>query len=243
MRNKEYHNIRAIFNREMLTTFNSPMALIFFFVFAATSSYFFTSPFFVIGQSDLRGLFSIIPLLYLILIPAITMSMISRDWNLGTLEIMTTLPITDYEYVLGKFFSAITLVITSLSFTIVHVITIYRFGTEIDTGAIICGYFGLILLGAFYSSIGIFASSLTDNQVYALLLSFGIVLLFFMMDKVLIFVPSATLSGIMQYMSVDFHLSNISRGVLDTRNIIYFLSMCFVFVNLSVRALESRQWR
>jgi len=159
------------------------------------------------------------------------------------MEIMTTLPITDYEYVLGKFFSAITLVITSLSFTIVHVITIYRFGTEIDTGAIICGYFGLILLGAFYSSIGIFASSLTDNQVYALLLSFGIVLLFFMMDKVLIFVPSATLSGIMQYMSVDFHLSNISRGVLDTRNIIYFLSMCFVFVNLSVRALESRQWR
>lgn len=243
MRNKNYHNIKAIFNREILTTFNSPMALIFFFVFAATSSYFFTSPFFIIGQSDLRGLFSVIPLLYLILIPAITMSMISRDWNLGTMEIMKTLPITDYEYVLGKFFSAILLVITSLSFTLIHVITVYRFGTEIDTGAIICGYFGLILLGAFYASIGIFASSLTDNQVYALLLSFGIVLLFFMMDKVLIFVPSATLSGFLQYMSVDFHLSNISRGVLDTRNIIYFLSMCFLFVNLSVRALESRQWR
>jgi ABC-2 type transport system permease protein len=243
MRNKNYHNIKAIFNREILTTFNSPMALIFFFVFAATSSYFFTSPFFIIGQSDLRGLFSVIPLLYLILIPAITMSMISRDWNLGTMEIMKTLPVTDYEYVLGKFFSAILLIITSLSFTLIHVITVYRFGTEIDTGAIICGYFGLILLGAFYASIGIFASSLTDNQVYALLLSFGIVLLFFMMDKVLIFVPSATLSGFLQYMSVDFHLSNISRGVLDTRNIIYFLSMCFLFVNLSVRALESRQWR
>jgi len=74
-------------------------------------------------------------------------------------------------------------------------------------------------------------------------LSFGIVLMFFMMDKILIFVPSATLSGLMQYMSVDFHLSNISRGVLDTRNIIYFLSMCFLFLNLTVRALESRQWR
>ena len=75
------------------------------------------------------------------------------------------------------------------------------------------------------------------------MLSFGIILIFFMMDKVLIFVPSATLSSIMQYMSVDFHLSNISRGVIDTRNIIYFLSMSMLFVNLSVRALESRQWR
>ena len=179
MRNREYHNIKAIFNREILTAFNSPMALIFFFVFAVTSSYFFTSPFFLIGQSDLRGLFSIIPLLYLIIIPAITMNMISRDWNLGTMEIMTTLPITDYEYVLGKFFSAVILVITSLAFTLIHAITVFRFGTEIDAGAILCGYFGLILLGAFYSSIGIFASSLTDNQVYALLLSFGIVLMFF----------------------------------------------------------------
>ena len=171
------------------------------------------------------------------------MGMVSRDWNIGTMEIMTTLPITDYEYIIGKFLSAITIILTSLAFTIVHVLTVYKFGTEIDTGAIICGYFGLILLGTFYSSIGIFASSLTDNQVYALLTSFGIVLLFFMMDKVLIFVPSPTLAGLMQYMSVDFHLSNISRGVLDTRNIIYFLSMSFLFINLSVRSLESRRWR
>jgi|TARA_B000000557_G_scaffold264750_1_gene271474 ABC-2 type transport system permease protein len=243
MRNREYHNIKAIYNREMLTTFSSPMALIFFFVFAVTCGYFFTSPFFLVGQSELRGLFSIIPLLYLILVPAITMNMVSRDWNLGTMEIMTTLPITDYEYIIGKFMASVMLVITSLFFTVVHVITVYRFGTEIDTGAIICGYFGLILLGAFYSSVGIFASSLFDNNVQALMLSFGIVLIFFMMDKVLIFVPSALLSSIMQYMSVDFHLSNISRGVIDTRNIIYFISMSALFLNLSVRALESRQWR
>ena len=171
------------------------------------------------------------------------MNMVSRDWNLGTMEIMTTLPITDYEYILGKFIAAITLVITSLSFTIVHLFTVYRFGTEIDTGAILCGYFGLILLGAFYSAIGIFASSLFENNVQALMLSFGIIFVFFMMDKVLIFVPSASLSSIMQYMSVEFHLSNISRGVLDTRNIIYFISMSYLFVNLSVRSLESRQWR
>jgi len=243
MRNNEYHNIKAIYYREIQTAFNSPMAYIFLFVFAVVSGYFFTSPFFLIGQSDLRGLFSIIPLLYIILIPAITMGMVSRDWNIGTMEIMTTLPITDYEYIIGKFLSAITIILTSLAFTIVHVLTVYRFGTEIDTGAIICGYFGLILLGTFYSSIGIFASSLTDNQVYALLTSFSIVLLFFMMDKVLIFVPSPTIAGLMQYMSVDFHLSNISRGVLDTRNIIYFLSMSFLFMNLSVRSLESRRWR
>ena len=243
MRNREYHNIKAIFNREILSTFSSPMAIIFFFVFTVTCGYFFTSPFFLIGQSELRGMFSIIPLLYIILIPAITMNMVSRDWNLGTMEIMTTLPITDYEYILGKFSAAVILVVTSLSFTIVHLITVYRFGTEIDTGAIICGYFGLILLGAFYSSIGVFASSIFENNVQALMLSFGIILVFFMMDKVLIFVPSATLSSIMQYMSVDFHLSNISRGVIDTRNIIYFLSMSMLFVNLSVRALESRQWR
>ena len=243
MRNKNYHNIKAIFNREILTTFNSPMALIFFFVFAATSSYFFTSPFFIIGQSDLRGLFSVIPLLYLILIPAITMSMISRDWNLGTMEIMKTLPITDYEYVLGKFFSAILLVITSLSFTLIHVITVYRFGTEIDTGAIICGYFGLILLGAFYASIGIFASSISSDQIVAFIIGVFLVLVFYLMDKTILIFTPPFMASFIQYLAVDYHLTNISRGVIDSRNIIYFFSIISFFLFMTIRLLESRKWK
>jgi ABC-2 type transport system permease protein len=99
-----------------------------------------------------------------------------------------------------------------------------------------------MLLGAFYSSIGLFASSVTENQVVAFIIAISVVIVFYLLDKILIFTPAA-LTGILQYISVEYHLSNISRGVVDSRNIIYFLSMIWMFLSLTIRVVEIRKWR
>ncbi len=235
-------NITAIYLRELRSFFNSPMAYIFLVIFSLINGYFFTNTFFLINQSDLRSLFGIIPLVYLFFVPAVTMGLLAWEKNAGTIEVVSTLPIRDYEFVIGKYLAGFSLILVSLIFTVVHLITLMSVGTNIDYGALFCGYFGIIMLGAFYSAIGTFASSLTDNQVVAFIIGIAIVIVFFLMDKVLLFVP-AGLTGIIQYISVEYHLSSISRGVIDTRNIVYFLSMIWLFLSLTVRVVEMRKWR
>tara|TARA_B100000131_G_C18087503_1_gene600793 strand:- start:123 stop:836 length:714 start_codon:yes stop_codon:yes gene_type:complete len=234
-------NLKAIYFKEMKSYFNSPMAYIFLVIFAIINGYFFTRTFFLFNQSDMRSLFNIVPLVYLFFIPAITMSLIAREKNLGTMEVMSTLPLRDVDFVLGKFLSALSLVLIGLFVTLIHFFTLVQVGTNIDYGAVFTGYLGLALVGAVYSSIGTFASSITDNQVIAFIIGIFIVIIFFLMDKMLIFVP-ISISGIIQYLSIDYHLSNISRGVIDTRNIIYFGSVIGFFLFSTVRVLETRKW-
>mgnify|MGYP001414150560 CR=1 FL=1 len=236
------HNIKAVYLKEMKTYFNSPMAYIFLVIFAIINGYFFTQTFFLFNQSDMRSLFNIIPLVYLFFIPAVTMSLIARENNLGTMEVISTLPLKDIDFVLGKFFAALSLVISGLAITLIHLITLAQVGTNVDYGAIFTGYLGLALVGAVYSSVGTFASSITDNQVVAFIIGIFIVLIFFLMDKMLMFVP-IYLTGFIQYLSVDFHLSNISRGVIDSRNLVYFASVIGFFLFMTVCNLEIRKWK
>ncbi len=235
-------NIAAIYSKELRSYFNGPMAYIFLVLFALLNGYFFTATFFVMGQSDLRALFGVVPLVYLFFVPAISMGLISREKSLGTMEVIATLPITDIEFVVGKYLSAVTLIATALVFTFVHLVTLMSVGINVDYGAVAMGYFGLILVGAFYAAIGTFASSLTDNQVVSLIVAIVVVIGFFLMDKLLLFVPSG-IAGVAQYLSVDYHLSNISRGVVDSRNLVYFGSAIWLFLALSIRVLEMRKWR
>jgi len=228
--------------RELRSYFNSPMAYIFLVVFAVVNGYFFTNTFFLFDQSNMRALFNIIPLVYLFFIPAVTMSLIAREKNIGTMEVMATLPINDIDFVIGKFLSALSLIIIGLGITLIHFFTLMNVGTNIDYGAVFTGYLGLIMLGAVYAAVGTFASSITDNQVISFIIGVFVVLVFFLMDKMLLFVPGS-LSGLIQYLSVDFHLSNISRGVIDSRNIIYFASLVGFFLFMTVRVLEIRKWR
>jgi len=236
------HNIKAIYQRELKTIFNSPMGYIFLVIFAMLSGYFFTNTFFLINQSDMRSLFGIVPLVFLFFIPAVTMGLIAKEKSVGTIEVMSTLPIKDTEFVLGKYLAGLTLILIGLAFTLVHFITLIYVGTNIDYGAVLCGYFGLALLGAFYAAIGIFSSSISDNQVVSFIVGIAIVITFFLMDKMLIFMPSG-ITGLLQYISVDFHLNNISRGVVDSRNLIYFGTMIWLFLALAVRTIEMRKWR
>ena len=227
--------------KELKSFFNSPMAYIFLVVFALVSGYFFTNTFFLYNQSDMRSLFGIVPLVYLFFIPAVSMGLLSQEKSLGTIEIISTLPIRERDIVLGKYLAGLTLILIALSSTVIHYITLIQVGTTIDHGAVFTGYLGLALLGGVYTAVGIFASSITENQVIAFIVGIAIVLTFFLMDKLLIFVPSG-LSGIIQYLSTEFHLSNISRGVIDTRNLIYFGSIIGFFLFMTIRILESRKW-
>ncbi len=218
------------------------MAYIFLVIFAVINGYFFTRTFFLFNQSDMRSLFNIIPLVYLFFIPAVTMSLIAREKTQGTMEVISTLPLKDIDFVAGKFLAAFSLVVTGLLVTLIHFFTLSQVGTNVDYGAVFTGYLGLALAGAVYSSVGTFASSITDNQVVAFIIGIFIVLVFFLMDKMLMFVP-VYLTGIIQYLSVDYHLSNISRGVIDSRNLIYFASVVGFFLFMTVRILEIRKWR
>ena len=236
------HNIKAVYFKEMKAYFNSPMAYIFLVVFAIITGYFFTRTFFLFNQSDMRSLFNIIPLVYLFFIPAITMGLIAREKNIGTMEVISTLPLNDFDFVIGKFLSAFSLVMSGLLITLVHFFTLTYVGTNIDIGAVFTGYLGLALVGAVYSAVGTFASSITDNQVVAFIIGIFIVLIFFLLDKMLIFIPMS-LTELIQYLSVDYHLSNISRGVIDTRNLIYFISVTGFFLFMTIRVLEIRRWK
>lgn len=232
----------TIFKKEFFGYFTSPMAYIFLVVFSLVNGYFFSNTFFLIGQSDLRSLFNIVPMVYLFFIPAITMSLIAKEENSGTMEVLCTLPIEDYELVIGKYLSSISLILVGLIFTDIHLITLMKFGTNVDYGAVFTGYLGLFFVGSVYAAIGTFASSLFDNQVVAFIVAVFIVLMFFLFDKLLIFVPSF-LAGFIQYLSVGYHASSISRGVIDSRNIIYFVSIIGVFLFLTIQILNSRKWK
>jgi ABC-2 type transport system permease protein len=232
----------VIYRKELGTFFKSPAAYIYLLFFVLLNGYFFTNTFFLINQSDMRALFSVVPLVYLFFVPVVTMGLIAREKNAGTAEVIATLPIEDHHLVAGKYLAAVSLIAAGLAFTIVHFLTLASVGTNIDFGANLCGYFGLLLVGAFYASIGTFASSLTDNQVVAFIIGAVGVIVFYLFDKMLMFVPSS-LAAVVEYMAVDHHLSNMSRGVIDSRNLIYFGSLIWLFLALAVRTIEVRKWR
>ena len=176
-------NINTVCKRELGGFFNSPMAYIFLVIFAIVNGYFFTNTFFLFGQSDLRVLFDIVPLVYLFFIPAVSMGLIARENNLGTMETMSTMPLYSYEFVIGKFLAAFLLILLGLVATSIHLFTLISVGTNVDYGAIFSGYLGLALMGGTYAAIGTYASSVTENQVVAFIVGVFIVLVFFMLDK------------------------------------------------------------
>ncbi len=220
-------------------------SLSFYIVIAAfllITGFSFSSEIFVNLQADMSTVFNTIPTVFLFFIPAVTMGMISREKNAGTLELLTTLPVDDTEIVAGKFLAALQLVVWALAFTLVHLLTIVLLGSNIDFGPILCGYVGLVLLGAVYCAAGIFASSLTDNQIIAFVIAFLILFAFFLMNSAIRLVPAQML-GIFQYVNTLHHLERMTRGVLDTRDIIYFFTLTVLFLRLAVVAMESRKWK
>ncbi len=233
----------SIINRKEFNGYiKSPAAYIVLIVFLLFAGVTFSNELFKYNQASLMLLFNIVPTIFMFIIPAIAMGTIAREKSNGTLEILTTLPLNDSDIVIGKFVAALRIIGLGLIFTFVHLITIMVLGKNIDFGPIICGYVGLLLLGAVYCAIGIFASSLTDNQIIAFIISFAIAFFFFLLQYMLSYMPSY-LAGFFQYVSVLYHYNKMARGVLDTRDLIFFITLTVLFLRLAVVVMETRKWK
>jgi len=234
------NNILTIYKKELKSYFTSPVAYIVIVVFLIITGWFFTNTLFIANVVSLRSVLDIIPFILLFFIPAISMRTIAEEKKAGTIELLLTKPITDFDIVIGKFLATITLAALTFAPTLVYVISL-KFLGPIDLGSIISAYIGLVLMCGIYIGIGIFASSMTENQVVAFIISFLIIFVLFMLNKILIFIP-APLNSIFEYISSDYHFSSISRGVIDTRDLIYYFSGIYLMLLLTKTSLESRKW-
>ena len=233
-------NIKTIYLKELKSYFNSPIAYIVIIVFLIIGGYFFTNGLFQNNLATLRPLFDIVPFIFLFFIPAITMRLFSEEKKQGTIELLLTKPITDNELVIGKFLAAFMLTMITLLPTLLYLIVVMLIG-KVDLGAVIGGYLGLIFMAGVYIGVGVFASSLTENQVVAFIVSFVAVFALFMVGKILIQFSPLLVSAI-EYISTDYHFINISCGVIDSRDLIYYLSMITFTLFLTRVSLESRKW-
>ena len=209
-------------------------------VFLGIVGWFHTSNLFLINSASLRLMFDIVPWVLLLIVPAITMRLLSEEKKSGTIELLVTKPLSDTEIVLGKFLAAWALVGITLAPTLLYYITVASLG-NIDHGPVIGGYVGLLLMAGVFIAISLFASSLTENQVIAFIIGFGMVFAFFMLDKILPYVPE-WLTTTVEFLGVDYHLGNISRGVIDSRDVVYFLSLLGFTLYLTVLSLNRRKW-
>lgn len=191
-------------------------------------------------------LFSIAPLVFLFLIPAITMRSFAEEQGNGTLEILYTKPLTTWQIVGGKYFANIVLVMFALLPTLIYYFSVYQLGSpqgNLDTGAIVGSYIGLIFLSAAFVAVGMFSSILTNNQIIAFILGAFLCFFFHWAFSYLAMMPffTGTLDLFIQKLGINYHYSSISKGLVDTRDLLYFVSVIFVFIYASVIILDNRK--
>ena len=228
--------------KELKSFFDSLTAYILIVVFLGLSGFFtwlFGSDIFFIGQATLQPFFSVAYWTLFFFIPALTMKMIAEENKSGTVELLLTKAVTDWEVILGKFLACLLLIVIALLLTLPYYITVASIG-PIDNGAVICGYLGLVLMSMVYISIGLFASSVTNNQIVAFLLSLFIGVFFLIIFSTLANDFTGIIGEILNYLNLSTHFESISRGVIDSKDIIYFLSISFFGLILAEAMLSKR---
>ncbi len=242
--------ILTILQKEIATFFNSLIAYVVLIVFLiAMGLFFWVFEYNILEPGNtyatMDALFFYGPYLFLFLIPAITMRAFSDEMKAGTLELLLTKPITEWQLVLGKYFAAIILIIIALIPTLVYYATVYWLGDPVgnlDHGATVGAYLGLVFLGGIFAAIGIFTSTLSDNQIVAFL--FAVFLCFFMyqgLEFLAGFRAESFLNDIILHAGIAEHYRSISRGVIDSRDILYFISVIVIMLLLTRRWLEKRK--
>ncbi|QTQ15620.1 ABC transporter permease subunit [Treponema parvum] len=226
-----------IMKRELSSYFTSPIAYIVTGLFLVFSGFIFFSTFFIARRAELRDFFAILPVMFSFFIPALTMRLFSEEKRSGSLETLLTLPVTDFDVVMGKFLAAFLASAAMLAPSIFYVITACIFGSP-DMGPIIGGYLGALFLCAAFSSIGIFASSLTKNQIIAFFAAFAICILFSMITVFLVILPAPAVN-FLSFFSANTHFNSIARGIIDTRDLLYFISLTALFVGMTVKASKN----
>lgn len=234
-------NVVAIFSREFWSYFDSPLAYIVVPVFLALVGGFslFFQDIFAAGIASMRTVFFWSAVFYLLLIPAVTMRLFAEEKRTGSLELLVTMPITETQMVLGKFLAALALMTVALLLTLPYPITISSVG-DLDWGPVFGGYVGLFLLGSAFAAIGTAASAYTSNQVVAFLLALVFCVIPFATGYALQAVPAAILP-LVQYLTFDYHFNNLARGVVDSRNLVFYATVVVLFLQIAVYGLERRR--
>jgi ABC-2 type transport system permease protein len=215
-----------IFSKEFKDYFISPIAYIVIAIFLLVTGWLFFSTFFVFGQVELRRFFDLLPFLFALVVPIITMRLFSEELNVGSYEILLTLPVTFRDIIIGKFLAGLAFVGAILLPTLSYPIFISFLG-DLDWGVVAGAYIGSMLLGAAYVAIGLFASSLTRNQIIACIVGMVICAILAIIDKMLFFFPQSILDVVV-YLSSSIHFENVAKGIVDTRDVLYFLSIAFI---------------
>ncbi len=234
--------------RSFLTSITGYVVILVFLITTGLFLWFFPSDFNILdyGYANIDGLFIVAPIVFLFLVPAITMRTFSEEKKSGTIELLFTRPISDLKIILAKFLASVTLIIISIIPTLVYFISVHQLGFPVgnlDMGSIWGSYIGLVFLGAVFASIGVFASSITDNQVISFILAIILSAFLYLGFE---FIYSLDLFGsidlFIRSLGISAHYSSISRGVIDTRDVIYFLSVITLFLSLTNFSLSKRSW-
>jgi len=240
-------DIAVIFRREFRAYFYSPIAYVFSIIFIILNGGLYMFHFFLLGNADMRSFFAVLPLILgLIFIPAISMRLWSEENKLGTVELLLTLPMRTEHIVLGKFFASFVFYLIALAGTLTIPLLLLILGNP-DMGPVVGGYFGAVLIGAFFLSIGIFISGFFSDQIVSLIitsLACGFIVLIgwgyvpMVLDG---WIPGLG-TFLYDYVGVTRHFNDIERGVIDIRSIVYFMSFSALFLYLNAKALERRKY-
>jgi len=227
--------------RELKSYFYSPIAYIVMTVFLVISGYFFAVILSHSREATLRYSMQNMPIILLFVTPIITMRLLAEESKTGTMETLMTAPVSDFEVVFGKFLAALGFYVAMLVPTLAYV-GFLRWVGRPDYGPIIASYIGLVLMGGLFISIGLFASSLTRNQIVAAMIAFAMLLLFWVLG----FAAGrsgTTLSKVIEYIGIFEHFDTFRKGLVDSRDVIYYLSGTAFMLFLTVKVVESRKWR
>lgn len=234
-------NTLAIAKREFTSYFNSPIAYLVVSVYLLLSGFLFFNSLFIGGQADMREFFGLAPLMFFIITPFLTMRLLAEERAQGTLELMLTMPITDWQVVLGKYLASIGLIVVLLGLTLAFPVSVNHLG-PLDKGATVAGYIGMLLMCATYAAIGLMASAFTKNQIVAALVAFFIGFGLFILGRMVPLLPPS-IAPFINAVCIDVRFQNIARGVIDTRDVLYYASMIGGCLLIAQTTLESRRWR
>ncbi len=237
--------IVTITHRELSSLFFSPIAYVVGFIFLLLTGYFFVSETLVPGnEASMRFLFEKMASVLVFALPLLTMRSISDEFSSGAIETLMTAPVSDMSVVVGKFMGAVVFYLALLATTIPHLIMLSRYAPDLDGSTVITGYLGMMLLGGLFISIGIFASSCTRHQLLAATIATAILaVLTFVVDYGADYASKAWERSVCAYMNIFGHFGDFTKGIVDTKSIVFFVSGMVFFLFLATKVMESRRWR
>ncbi len=235
--------VLTLVKKELNSYFNSPLGYIVVSIFLVMSGWLFVQTFFVIGQASMRSFFDLLPVIFMFILPAVTMSSWSEEKRSGTVEVLMTFPVRSAEVVIAKFLSSFIFLSIMLLSTAAIPIMVSVLGSP-DRGVILAGYLGALLLGSAYIAVGLWVSSITENQIISFIVAVVIIFMFYIIGNSFVIGSLPTeIASAAKFLSFSAHFNSILRGVISLSDIVYYLSIVAFFLFLNTRVVNLKNWK